>query len=181
MGAPKFVFLLKQFLEEQFSEKYALRKENVFKYANSQSGSLSSCSIQPSNNAAKLPLISTNPQSWLSGRGPKVHIGVGCDFCGMYPIIGERYKCTNCKEKMGFDLCGGCYNSSSKLPGRFNQQHTPEHKFENVSLDLVDLDLRLETDENESDSPDDMGGFSSSGSHSSDDTSVNQEDAQSSI
>ncbi|KAH7835589.1 hypothetical protein Vadar_027669 [Vaccinium darrowii] len=99
----------------------------------------------------------------------------------MYPIIGERYRCTDCKEKMGFDLCEGCNNSSSKLPGRFNQQHTLEHKFENVQLDHVHLALRLETDENESDSPDDMGGFSSSASHSSDDTSVNQEDAQSSI
>jgi len=177
-GCPKVCLLLKQFLEEQFSEKYALRKENV-------------CSIQPSNNAAKLPSISTSPyRSCLSGRRPKVHIGVGCDYCGMFPIIGERYRCKDCKEKMGFDLCGGCYNSSAKRPGRFNQQHTLEHKLENVGqLHLVaNLALRpetdeneSETDENESDSPDDMGGFSPSASHSSDDSSVNQEDAHSSI
>lgn len=47
----------------------------------------------------------------------------------MYPIIGERYKCKDCKEIIGFDLCGDCYKSCSKLPGRFNQQHTPEHQF----------------------------------------------------
>ena len=48
----------------------------------------------------------------------------------MYPIIGDRYRCIDCKEKIGFDLCGDCYNTGSKLPGRFNQQHTPEHRFE---------------------------------------------------
>lgn len=46
----------------------------------------------------------------------------------MYPIIGKRYKCKDCKEKIGFDLCEECYKSSSNLLGRFNQQHTPDHK-----------------------------------------------------
>ena len=50
----------------------------------------------------------------------------------MCPIIGERYKCIDCLEQIGFDLCEGCYNSSSKLPGRFNQQHKPDHKFKVV-------------------------------------------------
>ncbi|CAI9762774.1 unnamed protein product [Fraxinus pennsylvanica] len=72
--------------------------------------------------------------SWLSGHGPKFHPGVGCDWCGMYPIFGERYKCKDCVEKIGFDLCEGCYKSSSKLPGRFNQQHTPEHHTEEVVI-----------------------------------------------
>ncbi|XP_058182269.1 E3 ubiquitin-protein ligase PRT1-like isoform X4 [Rhododendron vialii] len=190
-GCPKVCLLLKNFLEEQFPEQYALRKENVHEHADSQNRSPSACSIQSLNNAPMLPSISTNPyQSWLSGRGPEVHIGVGCDYCGMYPIIGERYRCKDCKEKSGFDLCEGCYNSSSKFPGRFNQQHTPEHKLENVRLHLVANDVsRLETEEYESDSPDDMD-FSpfapipeeDSASHmSSDDTSENQEDALSSI
>lgn len=47
----------------------------------------------------------------------------------MCPIIGPRYQCKDCVEKIGFDLCEGCYNSSSKLPGRFNQQHTKDHQF----------------------------------------------------
>lgn len=58
----------------------------------------------------------------------------------MYPIIGDRYRCQDCKDKMGFDLCGDCYNTSSKLPGRFNQHHTPEHnmKFcEGVTVSLL--------------------------------------------
>lgn len=64
----------------------------------------------------------------------------------MYPIIGDRYKCTDCEEKVGFDLCGDCYNTCSKLPGRFNQQHTPEHKFELVpSNKMHNIMLRLVT------------------------------------
>ncbi|KAM0891943.1 hypothetical protein ACQ4PT_026103 [Festuca glaucescens] len=59
-----------------------------------------------------------------------VHIGVGCDSCGVCPIMGMRYKCKDCTERIGFDLCGECYNSRSKLPGRFNQQHTSDHRME---------------------------------------------------
>lgn len=50
------------------------------------------------------------------------------------PIVGDRYRCKDCVEKIGFDLCGDCYNTQSKLPGRFNQQHTPDHKFDIVKL-----------------------------------------------
>lgn len=60
-------------------------------------------------------------------------------MCGLYvqvlPIIGNRYKCNDCKEKIGFDLCGDCYDSRSKLPGRFNQQHTSDHSFKLVEPD----------------------------------------------
>ena len=62
----------------------------------------------------------------------------------MYPIIGDRYRCKDCVEKIGFDLCGNCYNTPSKLPGRFNQQHTPEHTFELVKSSTVhNIRLRL--------------------------------------
>ncbi|URE39394.1 Zinc finger, ZZ type [Musa troglodytarum] len=67
---------------------------------------------------------------WLKEDISDVHVGVGCDSCGIYPIVGKRYKCKDCKEAIGFDLCEACYNSTSKLPGRFNQQHTPDHTFE---------------------------------------------------
>jgi hypothetical protein len=62
----------------------------------------------------------------------------------IFPIIGDRYKCTDCKEEIGFDLCGDCYNTRSKLPGRFNQQHTPEHKFKLVRSNFPNI-LRLLT------------------------------------
>lgn len=35
-------------------------------------------------------------------------------------------------EKIGFDLCGACYNAPFNITGRFNQQHKPEHKLELV-------------------------------------------------
>ena len=70
-----------------------------------------------------------------------------CDFSvQMFPIIGDRYRCIDCKEKMGFDLCGDCYASRSKLPGRFNQQHTSEHKFKLVPPNIIhNMMLRLAT------------------------------------
>ena len=60
-----------------------------------------------------------------------VHFGVGCDGCGVCPIVGRRYTCLECKERIGFDLCARC-NESHVGPGRFNQQHRPEHKMELV-------------------------------------------------
>lgn len=58
--------------------------------------------------------------------GP-VHRAVGCDGCGMMPIVGKRYKCNDCPEAIGYDLCAKCYESGCVV-GRFNQRHTPEHQ-----------------------------------------------------
>ncbi|KAL3148974.1 hypothetical protein ABBQ32_001830 [Trebouxia sp. C0010 RCD-2024] len=57
-----------------------------------------------------------------------IHHGVGCDACGLYPIRGHRYKCQDCPDKVGFDLCNKCHGRGLHITGRFNQQHTPEHK-----------------------------------------------------
>lgn len=75
----------------------------------------------------------------------------------MFPIAGERYKCKDCVEKIGFDLCEQCYKSSSKLPGRFNQQHTEDHKFELIEpIHLTELILSPESFEDDgSDDPED--------------------------
>ena len=50
---------------------------------------------------------------------------VGCDSCGLYPIKGNRYSCQDCPDRVGFDLCGKCYDRGLHITGRFNQQHTP--------------------------------------------------------
>ena len=34
---------------------------------------------------------------------------VGCDACGLYPIVGDRWRCRDCPERIGFDLCGACH------------------------------------------------------------------------
>lgn len=76
-----------------------------------------------------------------------VHIGVGCDVCGIVPMSGRRYKCQDCPEDIGFDICEECYDSGvhkrsnvgdgapSALIGRFNQQHHPDHTMNEVKWD----------------------------------------------
>ncbi|KAL5562095.1 hypothetical protein UlMin_031842 [Ulmus minor] len=142
-GFPKVCLELNFFLEKQFPQEYAQRKNDVeVKQVNLRRASMESSSVRDSK-------LGGNPQ-WLLDPNSKVHVGAGCDFCGVFPIIGDRYKCKDCKERIGFDLCGDCYNSNSKLPGRFNQQHTPEHKFELVPPDkLESFMLRLVAGQND--------------------------------
>ncbi|GMN50331.1 hypothetical protein TIFTF001_019498 [Ficus carica] len=130
-GLPKVCLELCQFLEEHFPKEYALRRVAIqLKQVK--------CSTDADKQARNV--------QWWSDPGSNVHFSVGCDSCGMYPIIGDRYKCKDCVEEIGFDLCGDCYNTSSKLPGRFNQQHTPEHKFElRQSNTIRNIMLRLVT------------------------------------
>ncbi|CAK9151510.1 unnamed protein product [Ilex paraguariensis] len=155
-GFPNVCLVLKHFLEEQFPEEYASRKETVLTMTDCQQGSPSTCSVRAQQEAATHESLPRNIySSWWSGQGPKVHPGVGCDYCGMCPIIGERYKCMDCLEKIGFDLCEGCYNSSSKLPGRFNQQHKPDHKFVVVQPNLEGTLILLGPEHSEEDGSND--------------------------
>ncbi|KAK3187847.1 hypothetical protein Dsin_027408 [Dipteronia sinensis] len=123
-GLPRVCLILEHFLEEQFPQLYAEKREAFLKQTN--------CSTKQTHQrpGRSLSLPKSVYTSCLLRNGPKVHVGVGCDFCGMYPIIGERYNCKDCVEKIGFDLCEACYKNPAKIPGRFNQQHKPEHRFE---------------------------------------------------
>ncbi|XP_047081938.1 E3 ubiquitin-protein ligase PRT1-like [Lolium rigidum] len=128
-GFPNVCLDLDHFLEEYFPSEYESRR-NKLKPENSQynpegSSSGTSCSKDNMDRQAK---GGTNVQKNLNLSN--VHIGVGCDSCGVCPIMGMRYKCKDCTERIGFDLCGECYNNRSKLPGRFNQQHTSDHRME---------------------------------------------------
>ncbi|KAJ1429357.1 Zinc finger, ZZ-type [Sesbania bispinosa] len=138
-GFPKVCLEFDHFLEEQFPEEYARRRDALeLKQIKVKPETPSCCSLDNGNKGENM--------EWWSDPDSKVHIGVGCDFCGMFPIIGDRYKCNDCKEKMGFDLCGECYDTRSKLPGRFNQQHTSEHKFKLVQPNIIrNIMLRLVT------------------------------------
>ncbi|XP_022761916.1 E3 ubiquitin-protein ligase PRT1-like [Durio zibethinus] len=148
-GFPSVCLILDQFLEEQFPESYSERKGALLKEHNSQRHANRSTSISAD-------VFS----SWLFGNGPKVHIGVGCDFCGMSPIIGERYKCKDCVEKTGFDLCESCYKTPAKIPGRFNQRHKPEHEFEIVQPismnELLSIMHSVQSDDDGSDAREHM-------------------------
>ncbi|KAI4319324.1 hypothetical protein MLD38_032934 [Melastoma candidum] len=128
--SPKVCLALDQFLEEEFSDEYASRKSAA------RSNDITPKIKSPKTGNDKAVKDTTrNPSGWADPF--KTHYGVGCDYCGMYPIVGDRYKCQDCEEKIGFDLCGDCCNSRCMLPGRFNQQHKPEHKFKLIKLDAM--------------------------------------------
>ncbi|CAL9204169.1 unnamed protein product [Musa hybrid cultivar] len=74
---------------------------------------------------------------WLNEDMSAFIVGVVCDSCEIYLIIGKLYKFKDWKEAVGFDLCVACYNTKSKFPGRFNQQHTPDDKFELDELHML--------------------------------------------
>ena len=71
------------------------------------------------------------------------HYGCGCDGCGVYPIRGRRFRCLDCPEAMGFDLCSTCNdtatdevdeaNEPKTILGRFNQNHQPTHSMQEVT------------------------------------------------
>ncbi|KAK1284043.1 E3 ubiquitin-protein ligase PRT1 [Acorus calamus] len=128
-GFPKVCLVLDNFLEEHFPEEYARRKDAVqLQQQHACHAGTSTCESknEGSTKSAQMDgLLQTNGILKFPA-----HIGVGCDSCGVMPMTGKRYRCIDCVESIGFDLCGDCYESHSKLPGRFNQQHTPDHRFE---------------------------------------------------
>jgi len=89
---------------------------------------------QPSPNRIANPPPSGEPaMNFTLDIDKFVHYGVGCDSCGVFPIVGRRYKCSNCPEKIGFDLCQNCVKLGIKgMKGRFNQSHTEDHKMVEV-------------------------------------------------
>uniref|UniRef100_A0A7N0RBL1 E3 ubiquitin-protein ligase PRT1 n=1 Tax=Kalanchoe fedtschenkoi TaxID=63787 RepID=A0A7N0RBL1_KALFE len=155
-GLPKICLVLDNLIAEQFPELHAERRESLLKQDDNEKGGSSNTASQTSQRTTK----TDDYALWWTGRGPKVHIGVGCDYCGMSPIIGERYKCLDCTEKIGFDLCETCYLRSSILPGRFNQQHRLDHRFEIKQPDIFNhVFVRQEVGESDDDDDDD--GYSS--------------------
>ncbi|XP_074268470.1 E3 ubiquitin-protein ligase PRT1-like [Silene latifolia] len=144
---PNICVDLNNFVEEQFPDEFAARKGNIqemqsqFQHKNP---SFFSTSKKSAKNGFELPTSEENLLPWSKEYVSKLHGGVGCDHCGMYPIVGERYKCQDCKERIGFDLCGECYNTRSKRPGRFNQQHTPDHKFELMKPRQIPVSLMFQ-------------------------------------
>lgn len=107
---------LHQFLEQTFTVEYAERKQSVL--------------VQEKMHQPRC----TKEAKRTIAEMLEIHPGAGCDYCGVMPIVGKRYKCLDCEESIGFDLCGTCYEKGSVLPGRFNQQHTSEHHFQEIAI-----------------------------------------------
>ncbi|PVF93386.1 cysteine proteinase [Serendipita vermifera] len=61
-----------------------------------------------------LPVPEKSEEEKNKEAGKATHKGVGCDGCGMSPLVGTRFKClewvftytSNCPD---YDLCEGCY------------------------------------------------------------------------
>jgi len=79
--------------------------------------------------------------SWLEAESdssrerPYTHFGVGCDGCGAYPVVGRAFRCRECPEEVGFDLCESCHSDASldgvvTYSGRFGQSHRRGHVME---------------------------------------------------
>ncbi|XP_076960900.1 E3 ubiquitin-protein ligase PRT1-like [Bidens hawaiensis] len=124
-GFPKVCRELDRFLEDQFSSEYALKRSII------QQNQERNQKVSTQSPRLSFPM-KEDFLKWLTDHGSKYHDGVGCDMCGMCPIFGDRYRCKDCIEICGYDLCGDCYKTGSKLPGRFNQKHTPTHHLELV-------------------------------------------------
>jgi len=119
---PSVCLELHQFLEQTFPVEYAERKKSVIAQEKIQQPREEDCQR------------STKEAVRTTAEMPEIHRDVGCDYCGVIPIVGTRYKCLNCHESIGFDLCGTCYEKGLVLPGRFNQQHTSEHRFQAITM-----------------------------------------------
>ncbi|XP_077228712.1 E3 ubiquitin-protein ligase PRT1-like isoform X2 [Tasmannia lanceolata] len=146
-GLPKVCLELDNFLEKQFPNEYALRKEVLqFKHVHHPQEGLTECSRQNESEkqgtkSLRRP-IGFDVSTW-NELASEANAGVGCDGCGMYPIIGKWYRCKDCVEAIGFDLCERCYNTRSKLPGRFNQKHRPDHNFILVQRNVIFSNIML--------------------------------------
>ncbi|CAM6107353.1 unnamed protein product [Calypogeia fissa] len=124
-GFPQVCLELHQYLEQNFNAEYKKRKDEL------TAGSPEP--IKPRNNLNKElqePDILKELKS--SKLPPKMHPGIGCDGCGMFPMFGRRFRCIDCPKIPGYDLCWHCFQSGTNLTGRFNQQHKPQHRIREV-------------------------------------------------
>lgn len=143
-GIPKICLELDKFLKEYFPKEYEARRALVqLKQEQTQRRSSNTRAGWQGVHSSSLKCEDYVP--WWQENASNIHFAVGCDYCGMCPIIGVRYRCKDCEEKIGFDLCENCYNTRSNLTGRFNQQHTSKHQFEKkTSSDSIrNMMLRL--------------------------------------
>uniref|UniRef100_A0A0E0CNK0 RING-type domain-containing protein n=1 Tax=Oryza meridionalis TaxID=40149 RepID=A0A0E0CNK0_9ORYZ len=139
---PNVCLDLDHFIEDYFPAEYDLRREKI-KLLKGECNQGSSSGTSCRKEGRGRPTNKEN-RAHQDDDLSDVHIGVGCDSCGMYPIRGKRYKCKDCTELIGFDLCEECYNTKSKLPGRFNQHHTPDHRMELDQSALFNMLMRLQ-------------------------------------
>ena len=96
--------------------------------------------------ASLIPTLIYNTQNTIAQYDWKM---LGCDGCGVFPIIGpEVYRCMNCMEAIGYDLCTKCYEHEKANvgelagQGRYDQQHDPgTHEFVKITPQMLRAEL----------------------------------------
>lgn len=81
-------------------------------------GWMSDPSSQP-HNPGSFVATSVAPTWEIKKQQLPTHEGVKCDGCNSFPLIGIRYKCSNCSN---WDLCQICFEHDATV-------HTPTHCF----------------------------------------------------
>jgi hypothetical protein len=66
-------------------------------------GAQNSYDLQLEDDSVPTPVHSDGEDD---GDGEAMHDSVQCDGCEMFPLVGNRYKCTVCKD---YDVCEDCY------------------------------------------------------------------------
>jgi len=64
----------------------------------------------------KVSRSSSNQYVWSS---------ITCNGCKMFPLIGQRYKCTICDN---YNLCSTCQNKGHEHPLELEQQPKDDHQ-----------------------------------------------------
>jgi hypothetical protein len=111
MVAPTFSLTLHQLLERHAGAEYERRRQHFASQDALFQGSASNInaaiidigttttttstnSVNNNNNAPTKPFDAADIPSTPTAT-PYVHFGVGCDACGMIPIVGARYRCSD--------------------------------------------------------------------------------------
>eukprot|EP00980_Cylindrotheca_fusiformis_P011412 scaffold2644_cov129-Cylindrotheca_fusiformis.AAC.2 len=90
---------------------------------------------RPTNGKSEQPTVVELPEINQNSKDSFIHFFLGCDGCGQYPVKGVVFRCLDCPELIGFDLCKSCFERGVHLQertsyGRFDQSHKPSHRFQ---------------------------------------------------
>eukprot|EP00794_Sanderia_malayensis_P005054 gene5054-5712_t len=65
------------------------------------------------------------------------HHGYGCDGCGVDPIKGTRWHCSDCVGDVSFDVCDSCFERNKD---GFNKHHPSWHRMISIKDSFMDDD-----------------------------------------
>ncbi|KAL3680176.1 hypothetical protein R1sor_023132 [Riccia sorocarpa] len=130
--SPSLFLELHDYLDKTFPSEYARRQREMAERNNK------SCVPKKSEQ------LSNKPGDEEKSSFRIVHLGVGCDGCGMFPMIGRGFHCMGCERVPGYDLCLSCYESQTTPAGRFNQKHTREHRMVEIGTHASEDDEYVE-------------------------------------